>query len=129
VHVLGLTGSHTCLLQPFVDVINRVIRILHETNVKPLGICHLVRTVEIADSKHETSVSVDTSLASVGSGYGRHWKKRWNSHAVPRTPKSIGRYASGKGRGWQPQARLEVNESVPAEARPVLGVIAVAPVQ
>jgi hypothetical protein len=52
VHVLGLTGLHSCLLQPFIDVINLVIRILHEPDVKPLGISDLVRVVEIADSEH-----------------------------------------------------------------------------
>jgi hypothetical protein len=56
VHVLGLTGLHSCGLQPIVDVINFVVRILHEANVKPLGIGDLVRMVEIADSEHETSV-------------------------------------------------------------------------
>jgi hypothetical protein len=35
-HVLGLTDLHSCRLQPIVDVINFVVRILHEANVKPL---------------------------------------------------------------------------------------------
>ena len=56
VHVLGLTRFHSCSLQPIVDVIDLVVRILHEANVKPLGIGDLVGMVEIADSEHETRV-------------------------------------------------------------------------
>jgi hypothetical protein len=55
-HVLGLTDLHSCRLQPIVDVINLVVRILHEANVKPLGIGDLVCMVEIADSEHQTGV-------------------------------------------------------------------------
>src|SRR5262249_9378382 len=53
-HVLGLTGLHSCGLQPIVDVIHLVVRILHKADVKPLGIGDLVCMVEIADSEHET---------------------------------------------------------------------------
>ena len=56
VHVPGLTDLHSCRLQPIVDVINLVIRILHEANVEPLGIGNLVSMIEIADGEHETSI-------------------------------------------------------------------------
>jgi len=54
VHVLGLTRVHSCRLQPVVDVIHLIVRILHEANVKPFGIGDLVRMLEIADSEDET---------------------------------------------------------------------------
>lgn len=56
VHVLRLAGLHACHLEAIVDVIDLVVRILHEADVKPLGIGDLVRVVEIADREHETSV-------------------------------------------------------------------------
>jgi hypothetical protein len=52
VHVPGLSGVHSCRLQPIVDVIHLVVRILHEANV----LDDLVRLVEIADGEHETGV-------------------------------------------------------------------------
>lgn len=68
VHVLGLSGLHSCRLQPVVDVIDLVVRILHEANVEPLGIGDLVRMVEIADGEHETSVirQYDVSVRRFG---------------------------------------------------------------
>ena len=56
VHVRWLTGSETGRFQAPIDVIDLVVGILHELNVKPLGIGDLVCMVEIADGEHETSV-------------------------------------------------------------------------
>jgi hypothetical protein len=56
VHVLGFTELDSRRLQPIVDIIDHVVRILHEANVKPLGIGDLVRMIEITDGEHETSV-------------------------------------------------------------------------
>jgi hypothetical protein len=49
VHILGFSGFRSCRFQPIVDFIDLVVRILHEANVKPLGIGDLVRMVEIVD--------------------------------------------------------------------------------
>jgi hypothetical protein len=35
VHILGLTGPHSCRLEPVVDVIDRLVRILHEAKLEP----------------------------------------------------------------------------------------------
>ena len=39
-----------------------VVRILHEANVKVLGIGDLVRMVKIADSEHETSCQYNVGV-------------------------------------------------------------------
>src|SRR5262249_28198112 len=57
VHVFGLVGFHARGLQPIVDLIDLVVRILHEAHMKPLGIGDLACMVEIADSEHKTSVT------------------------------------------------------------------------
>lgn len=56
VHVPWFTEWHSRRLQPIVDLIDLVVRILHEANVKPLGIGDFVHMVEIADGEHETGV-------------------------------------------------------------------------
>jgi hypothetical protein len=56
VHVLRLARLHSCLLEPVVDLVDPVIGILHEADVKPLRIGDLVHMVEITDREDETSV-------------------------------------------------------------------------
>src|SRR5215472_18572266 len=56
VHIPGLAGLHSCRLQLIVDVIDLLIRVLHEANVEPLRVGDLVCMVEVADSEYETGV-------------------------------------------------------------------------
>jgi hypothetical protein len=52
----GLPECIPAVFSPVVDVIHLIVRILHEANVKPLGIGDLVRMLEIADSEDESGV-------------------------------------------------------------------------
>ena len=56
VHIPRLAGLDSCRLQLIVDIIDLVVRVLHEADMKPLGVSDVVRMVEVADSEYETSV-------------------------------------------------------------------------
>ena len=68
VHIPRLAGLDSCRLQLIVDIIDLVVRVLHEADVKIFGVGDFLRMVEIADGEHETGVidQHDVSIRRLG---------------------------------------------------------------